>query len=190
MRRNRWTVPAAVWLALVTAGGAGAQEDSRIYLPKGSVAPAIEGVAIDGSTYSLTEMLADGPVFLVFWNDPCGHNPAAIPLMNSITDAYQGKARLLGVVVSSLEGAKLWQEDFQPHHPVIVDPPGRWVDAYEMVYSVVPLKVGADGRIEDVYDGYGQIELQRLNEAMAAVAGLPVADVDLSDAPERHPFYG
>jgi thiol-disulfide isomerase/thioredoxin len=177
-------------VALVGPGRAAAQEGDRIYLPIGSEAPAIEGVAIDGTFYSLTEMLAEGPVFLVFWNDPCGHNPAAIPLMDAITDAYQGKARLLGVVVSSVEGAKVWQEDFQPRHPVVVDPPGKWVDAYEMVYSVVPVKVGTDGRIADIFDGYGLRELQRLNEAMAAVAGLPAADVDLSEAVERHPFYG
>ena len=193
MRRRTWTALAvALWAgpALMAPMGVVAQEGDRIYLPIGSEAPALEGVAIDGAFYSLREMLAEGPVFLIFWNDPCGHNPAAIPLINSITNAYEGKARLLGVVVSSVEGAKVWQEDFQPHHPVIVDPPGKWIDAYEMVYSVVPMKVGTDGRIADVYDGYGQIELQRLNEAMAAVAGMPVADVDLSEAPERHPFYG
>jgi hypothetical protein len=177
-------------VALMGPGRAAAQEGDRIYLPIGSEAPAIEGVAIDGTFYSLTEMLAEGPVFLVFWNDPCGHNPVAIPLMDAITDAYQGKARLLGVVVSSVEGAKLWKEDFQPRHPVVVDPPGKWVDAYEMVYSVVPVKVGMDGRIEDVFHGYGLRELQRLNEAMAGVAGVPVADVDLSEALDRHPFYG
>jgi thiol-disulfide isomerase/thioredoxin len=151
--------------------GVVAQEGDRIYLPIGSEAPALEGVAIDGAFYSLREMLAEGPVFLIFWNDPCGHNPAAIPLINSITNAYEGKARLLGVVVSSVEGAKVWQEDFQPHHPVIVDPPGKWIDAYEMVYSVVPMKVGTDGRIADVYDGYGQIELQRLNEGHGCGGG-------------------
>jgi thiol-disulfide isomerase/thioredoxin len=199
MTRTTWMALArAQWVgfglmavvALIGPGRAAAQEGDRIYLPIGSEAPGIEGVAIDGTFYSLTEMLAEGPVFLIFWNDPCGHNPAAIPLMDAITDAYQGKARLLGVVVSSVEGAKVWQEDFQPRHPVVVDPPGKWVDAYEMVYSVVPVKVGTDGRIADIFDGYGLRELQRLNEAMAAVAGLPAADVDLSEAVERHPFYG
>jgi peroxiredoxin len=198
IRTTRVTLALAQWAglaliagsALMVPDGVEAQEGDRIYLPIGSEAPAIEGVAIDGTSYSLMEMLADGPVFLVFWNDPCGHNPVAIPLMDAITDAYQGKARLLGVVVSSVEGAKVWQEDFQPRHPVVVDPPGKWVDAYEMVYSVVPVLVGADGRIADVFEGYGLQELQRLNEAMAAVAGVPAADVDLSEALDRHPFFG
>ncbi len=190
MSRPRWISLVAGGLALMVLTGAMQEQERRNYLPIGSEAPAIEGVGVDGNSYSLHEMAAEAPVFLLFWKDPCPHNPRAMPFINALTEAYDGRVQFLSVVRSSPEGAKEWYEEFQPKHPLLADPEGEWVTAYEMRWSIVPVKVGTDGIITDIFDGYGQVELQRLNEAMADVLGVPVADVDLAQAPERHPTYG
>jgi peroxiredoxin len=192
MNIPRWLPLALAGAALIFATAATAQQqlERRLYLPIGSEAPAVEGITVDGQPYSLADKLANGPVFLVFWKDPCPHNPRAMPFFNALTEAYEGKVQLVSVVRSTPEGAVTWRDEFQPQHPLLVDPDRELVDAYVMFYSVVPVQIGTDGVIVDIFDGYGRAELQRLNEAMAAALGLPVADVDLSRAPERHPTYG
>jgi len=190
MKKPRWTPIAAAGLALVVLTGAMHEQERPNYLPIGSDAPAVGGVAADGNTYSLHAMAAESPVFLIFWKDPCPHNPRAMPFLNALTEAYEGKVQVLSVVRSSAEGTVAFNEEFQFGHPLLSDPEGEWIAAYEMVRSIVPVQVGADGKIMDIFDGYGQAELQRLNEAMATALGVPVADVDFAGAPERHPTYG
>jgi len=190
MKKSGWTSIAAAGLALVVLTGAMQEQERRNYLPIGSDAPAVEGVAVDGNAYSLHAMAAESPVFLIFWKDPCPHNPRAMPFINALTEAYEGKVQLLSVVKSSAEGTVAFNEQFQFGHPLLSDPEGEWLAAYEMVRSIVPVQVGADGKITDIFDGYGQAELQRLNEAMAAGLGVPVAEMDFAGAPERHPTYG
>ena len=191
MNIRSWIPLATAGLALIVLAGGMTKQDRRLYLPIGSEAPVIEGVGVaDGQAYSLKEMTARGPVFVIFWKDPCPHNPRAMPFINALTEAYGGKVQVLSVVRSSAEGARAWHEQFKPQHPLIADPGGALIEAYDMVYSIVPLQIGTDGKITAVFDGYGQTELTRLNQAMAQSAGVPVAEVDLARAPGRHPTYG
>jgi peroxiredoxin len=190
MERISWTGVTAILLAMIVVTGTLQGQERRLYLPIGSDAPAVEGIGVDGARYSLHAMAAESPVFLIFWKDPCPHNRRAMPFLNALTKAYDGKVQFLSVVRSSEEGTRKFAEDFDPAHPLLADPEGKWLQAYEMSRSIVPVKVGADGKILDIFDGYGRDELQRLSQTIAGILGVPVADVDLARAPERHPTYG
>ncbi len=111
-----------------------------------------------------------------------------MPMFNQMTEAYGDNTALLHMVWVSEDGAPDWGEQLDAKGPVLPDPEGAVVRAYEKVYSVVAVEVGADGRIADSYRGYGREEMERLNQAMARAAGVPPAPVDLSSAPEKQTY--
>ncbi len=61
------------------------------YLSVCSVAPASK--AANGEAISLKTLTKEKPVFVVFWKERCPHNPRASALFNSLSMAYEGKAK-------------------------------------------------------------------------------------------------
>jgi len=59
------------------------------------------------------------------------------------------------------------------------------IRAYKVVYSICTMQIGVDGKIVKVFEGYGADAMKQLSEAMAAVAGVQPASVDLTGAPGR-----
>lgn len=156
--------------------------------PDAPPAPTFDIVGVDGNRYSLTDLTQTSSAFLVFWKEVCPHNPRAMPLYNAMTEAYGDDTPLLHVVWVAPEGAVGWTEQLDAKGPVLPDPAGELVNAYNMVESVVTVEVGTDGRIAQVYGGYGQEEMGRLNEALARAVGAPVAALDFSAAPEKQTY--
>lgn len=157
----------------------------ELHLPVGAEAPAFSGTGTDGKDYSLKSLIAEKPAFIVFWKNPCPHNARASALLNAIHKAYEGKAQLIGFVNSPLEGAKKFAERFNLNFPLLADADKTIIKAYGLRFSITIMEIGKDGKIANVFPGYGSESVAALNKAMAAAAGMPVADVDLSAAPGR-----
>lgn len=176
-----------VLAALGVAGAvfAPAVLQGEFYLPPGEKAPPIKGIAHDGKTYSLADLTKSKPVFVVFWKERCPHNPRASALFNALAKAYEGKATLLGVVSATSDGAKAWAEQFALSYALLPDGDKAVIGAYKMRFSIGTVQVGSDGKIAKVFEGYGLDAMKQLNEAMAAAAGVKLAEVDLSGAPGR-----
>lgn len=183
MRKGLLTksLAAAVLVAFTT--GMVIQDD--LYLSPGSEAPDFEVKATDGESYSLKNLTEKAPVFLVFWKDPCGHNPRATPLFNRIKEAYGDKVTLLGVVNLEVDGASGWAERFGFKYPVLEDGDRELIGAYEVVKSVCTFQIGTDGKITKVFEGYGRDEITSLNKALAEVAGVDATEIDMAGAPQR-----
>jgi peroxiredoxin len=162
-----------------------APQQGGLYLPAGSTAPTFSVQGIDGNTYGLESLTAEGPVFLVFWKDPCPHNRRAMPHFNALKTAYGEKVTLLGAVRSSVDGTRAWGTQFSASFPLLPDPDSKLIDAFDTSYSIATFEIGRDGRITRVFEGYGQNELTSLNQAMASAAGVAPAQLDLSSAPQR-----
>lgn len=179
-------VPASLLAAavlLVFATGMAPQQD--MYLSEGSDAPAFELQATDGVTYTLKNMTEKTPVFMVFWKGSCPHNPRAAPLFESLKNAYGDKVTLLGVVSTSAEGAKSWIDRYGANYPLMPDPDLSLIREYGLSKSICTFQIGTDGKIVKVFPGYGVDSMISLNKAMAEVAGVDAAEVDLSSAPSR-----
>jgi len=180
---------ASIGIALISACiFAGNSQEQRIFLPEGSVAPVFSGKAQDGREISLDNMLRKGPVFVLFWKESCPHNPRASKLLNALYEAYKDKVQFVGIVWSSPEKIAEWAKGFQIQYPLLPDPEKKLIKAYEMRFSIVTVEIGKDGKIAQVFPGYGRETLGNLNRAFAKAAGVRVADVDLSKAPERQTF--
>ena len=180
------TNPYVVALGAACLACSVAMTQDKPYLPVGSPAPEISGTGTDGKDYSLKSLTSNKkPLFVVFWKEQCPHNPRASALFNNLNKAYEGKAKLIGVVTASADGAKKWVERFQLNFPLLADANRAIVGSYKLGFSITSFQIGADGKVVNVFEGYGADELKSLNKAMADAAGVPVKDVDLSVAPGR-----
>ncbi|MCH8275623.1 MAG: redoxin domain-containing protein [Armatimonadetes bacterium] len=166
--------------ALVGAAGALALAP---HLPEGATAPGFGGKATDGKEYSLKKMVAEGTVFVVFWKERCPHNPRAAPMFNELYKVYEGKAKLIGVVSASPDGAKKWSDRFNVTYPLLSDGAKEVIKSYKMKYSIGTMQIAQNGKIIKVFAGYGKAEMESLNEAMAEAAGTKRKAINLDRAP-------
>lgn len=154
-------------------------------LKSGSAAPEFAGKTVDGKEVTLKGLTKDKPVFLVYWKERCPHNPRASALFNSLNKAYEGKAQLVGIVWTPQDRLEGWSKQFSINHPLIADADKSIIGSYGLSKSIGTYQIGTDGKIVKLFPGYGIDQLKELNEAMAKAAGVPVAQVDLSSAPNR-----
>ena len=150
----------------------------------GQAAPEFSATATDGKTYTLSAM-EKKPTILVFWKNPCPHNPRASSLVNSVVDAYKGKVSVFGVVNSEGDAAKSFQEQFGKDYAFLHDPKKSIITSYKQPRSIVFVVIDKDRKVESVIGGYSQESMKLLNTAMAKAAGMSEATLDFSGAPTR-----
>lgn len=156
---------------------------SKDHIPVGETAPAFELQGADGKQYALKDLTGKQPVFVLFWKERCPHNGRASALYNNLFAAYAGKVQFLGVVTSTVDGAKKWAESFGLKYPLLSDSTRSAISAFQLKKSICVIEIGTDGKIAAVYPGYGADSLNALNQALAKAAGTSAAQVDLSSAP-------
>ena len=150
----------------------------------GKAAPAFSAKGTDGKTYSL-DSVGKGSMVMVFWKNPCPHNPRASALINSIVDAYKGKANFVGVVNADGDTAKSFQKQFGPNYTMLNDGAKSIIGDYNMRQSIQFVVINKDKKVEAVIGGYGADAMAQLNTAMAKSAGMTEAKLDFSGAPTR-----
>lgn len=151
----------------------------------GKPAPSFDLKGTDGKTHTVKSITQNGPAFVVFWKEVCPHNPRASKLFNALYEAYGGKAPLYGIVNANLEGASNWTKQFECKYTFLSDQDKATIKAYQMKASIVTVLIEKDGKVSAIFPGYGNESLEKLNAAMAKVAGSDVKTVDLSAAPKR-----
>jgi peroxiredoxin len=151
----------------------------------GQAAPDFTATGTDGKTYNLAGVEKKAPLIMVFWKDPCPHNPRASSLVNSVVDAYKGKVNFMGVVNAEGDAAKKFNEQFGKDYVMLQDPGKAIIGGYQQRRSIVFVVVGKDKKIADVIGGYSQDSMSKLNTAMAKAAGAEEAKLDFSGAPTR-----
>ncbi len=178
--------PTLLGLALLACGVAIAMQQAQPAHPiLGQAIPEFSATATDGKTYTHDGFAKGAPTFVVFWKNPCPHNPRASSLINSIVAAYKGKVTFLGVVNSDGDAAKKFQEQFGKEYAFLHDPAKAVIGGFKMKQSLTFVQINKDKKVEAVYGGYGQASLAELNTAMAKAAGMEEAKIDLSGAPAR-----
>lgn len=172
--------------ALLVAGVVGAQSAAQTQHPLvGKDAPAFSAMGTDGKTYSLEGVEKKGPMVMVFWKNPCPHNPRASSLINSVVNAYKGKVNFVGVVNSEGDAAKAFNEQFGKDYVMLHDPAKTMIKSYQHTRSIVFVVVDKDKKVTEVIGGYGQEAMAKLNTVMAKAAGMDEAKLDFSGAPAR-----
>lgn len=151
----------------------------------GQAAPEFTATGTDGKTYSLAGVEKKAPMIMVFWKNPCPHNPRASSLVNSVVDAYKGKVNFMGVVNAEGDAAKKFNEQFGKDYVMLQDPGKAIIGGYKQPRSIVFVVVDKDKKVADVIGGYSAESMAKLNTAMAKAAGMEEAKLDFSGAPTR-----
>ncbi len=151
----------------------------------GQAAPDFTATGTDGKTYSLAGVEKKAPMVVVFWKNPCPHNPRASALISSIVEAYKGKVNVVGVVNTEGDAAKKFQEQFGKGYTLLNDPNKAIISSYKQSRSISFVVIDKYKKVEAVIGGYGQESLALLNTTMAKAAGMEEANLDFSGAPPR-----
>src|SRR5687768_5854338 len=150
-------------------------------------APAFEALANDGKTYSLKGLTEKGPVFILFLKHHCSADPFASPLYNQVINAYGNKANFVAVINAGKNEADEHAKTYSLKFPVILDPEKKIIKAYGVKRSQQVIMVDTKGNMSPM-GGFGRDALSKLNASVAESLKVPVANVDLSNAPARTAF--
>lgn len=183
MRTTTFAVLAAA--ASVAAVACAVQQAQVGHPLVGQAAPEFSATGTDGKTYALANVEKKAPMIMVFWKDPCPHNPRASSLVNSIVEAYKGKVNFVGVVNKDGETAKNFQQQYGKDYVFLQDGSKSIIGGFKMRQSIQFAVIGKDKKVEAVIGGYSQDSMSQLNAAMAKAAGVPEAKLDFSGAPTR-----
>lgn len=132
---------------------------------------------------TLASLAADGPVALYFAKKDCGSNSRAVPLVQSVYQAYGGKARMLAVVNTPDAEYKGWSEQFGATMPNVDDTDLALTKKLCFAESQHLVLLDKDGNAEVIEGGFGREALMALNRALAKQAGVDPVEIDLSRAP-------
>jgi thiol-disulfide isomerase/thioredoxin len=148
-----------------------------------AVAPSATPGAVPAvATASLEQAGESAPAVLYFVATDCGSNPEAIPLVQSIYKANEGKGKFFVVMNTDAEGAAKWSKENKTTFPIIPDPDKEVIGRYKIEFSQTGVMVDSGLNETKRFAGYGKAVLEDLNKSLAN--GGEAAKVDLSGAPD------
>lgn len=136
----------------------------------------------DGKAHTLKSLTEKGPVYLLFVKSQCSANPGATPFFKKIHEAYKDKLNFIGVINTNKEGHQGWKDEFRGEWMTLLDPEKKIISGFGVRRSTPVIKIGKDGKVEKVFNGWGQAALKELAADMAKEAGTD-KNVKLDDAP-------
>jgi thiol-disulfide isomerase/thioredoxin len=161
----------------------GGQRASMVSAKVGDKSFEINTQASDGKTHTLKSLTEKGPVYLLFVKEQCSANPYATPFFQSLYDSYKDKVNFVGVINAGKEGHTSWKSTYKGAWTTLFDPKKEIIYGFGVRRSTPVIKIGKDGKVEKVFNGWGQAALKELSADMAKEAKIAEKAVDLSGAP-------
>lgn len=156
---------------LVPAAPAASPAGSNGLIAVGAPAPALEGVALDGSTVSLAA-LRGRPVIINFWASWCGPCRAEFPMFRAALTAHANDGlAIIGVVFKDDAGpARAFASEAQASWPSLPDATGVAARAYRVVAPPQTFFVDRSGIVRRIQ--VGQVaDSAELNRFIAEITG-------------------
>ncbi len=146
-------------------------------LVEGKRAPDFSLPAVDGSTFSLKDALARGPVVLAFFKVSCPVCQYAFPFIERIFQAYGGNSvTVVGVSQNSKKDTELFLREFGVTFPVLLDDTHSYPvsNAYGLTNVPTSFWIAQDGEIEVSSVGWSRKEMDLVNSKAAEALGSAV----------------
>lgn len=143
-------------------------------LVEGKKAPDFSLPVMDGSTFSLKEALAKGPVVLAFFKISCPTCQYAFPFLQRIYKAYGGKnVTFIGVSQNSQKDTASFLREFGVTFPVLLDDTHSYPvsNAYGLTNVPTLFWIAQDGEIEVSSVGWSRKEMDLVNAKAAEALG-------------------
>jgi peroxiredoxin len=147
-------------------------------LKVGAKAPAFTLPATDGSSFSLEEALASGPVALVFFKKSCPVCQYAFPLYQRLFQAYGNQgATLVGVSQNPKKETEAFAKSFGVTFPILLDDTNAYPvsNAYGLTNVPTVFWIGSSGKIEISSVGWSRKDFEAIGARMAEVKKIPPA---------------
>lgn len=134
-------------------------------LGTGTLAPQFELPAMDGTKFSLQDVLAKGPVLAVFFKISCPVCQYAFPFFERIHKAYgRGKVTLVGISQNEAKDTAQFLSRFGITFPVLLDDTKTFPvsNAYGLTNVPTAFWISQDGEIEISSVGWAKAEVEEM----------------------------
>ena len=134
-------------------------------LATGSKAPDFELPAMDGSTFSLQDALARGPVLAVFFKISCPVCQYAFPFFERIYKASGGgKVTIVGISQNEAKDTKQFMQRFGVTFPVVLDDTRTFPasNAYGLTNVPSAFWIARDGEVEISSVGWAKADVEEM----------------------------
>ena len=134
-------------------------------LTKGKSAPGIELPTLDGGRFSLQDALSKGPVVLAFFKISCPVCQYALPFLERIFHAADGKdTTIIGVSQNSKKDTAFFNKQYGITFPVALDDPADYSvsNAYGLTNVPTFFYINENGVIEISAVGWSRPDLEEI----------------------------
>jgi peroxiredoxin len=144
-------------------------------LKDGGLAPDFALPDSRGKTFSLSGMLATGPVVLAFFKVTCPVCQFTFPYLERIFRGGAGRVNLLGVSQNPARETNLFASEYGLTFPLLLDEPGRYPvsNAYGITHVPTVFLVSSEGRVELGSVGWSRQEIEDLARRLGQALQLP-----------------
>ncbi|CAN5358141.1 hypothetical protein BH11ARM2_BH11ARM2_13000 [soil metagenome] len=123
--------------------------------------------------------------FLYFVMDGCPCSVEAEPLFHDLWKLHRGKVDFVAVIDKGDQVARQWSVDMLTPYPVVADPKGEVITAYDAPNSAYSALVDEKGKLVKVWPGYSVSILKEMNRIMSEEFGEKPQKLDPKWAPEK-----
>ena len=145
-------------------------------LTAGKPAPEVSLSDMRGKPFSLRDALQHGPVVLAFFKVTCPVCQYAMPFLERIYRAHQGKAQIVAVSQHPRKETQLFLREYGITMPVLLDDPERYPasNAYRLTNVPTVFLIAPGGKIEVSSVGWDRKDMETINRRVAEAVSLPV----------------
>jgi len=145
-------------------------------LAAGKKAPEVSLSDMHGKRFSLRDALQRGPVVLAFFKVTCPVCQYALPFLERIHRAHQGKAQIVAVSQHPKKETQLFLNEYGITMPVLLDDPEHYPasNAYRLTNVPTVFLVAPGGTIEISSVGWDRKDIEKINRRIAQENSLPV----------------
>lgn len=144
-------------------------ETPLTHLEPGNSAPAFTLNGLDGRSYSLRDLLNQGPVVLAFFKVSCPVCQFTFPFLQRISERYSGNGvSVIGVSQDDARSTKEFNEELGIKFPTLIDDTGYTVsNAYGLTNVPTVLLISPDGRVKIGGTGFSKNDLVSIAKELA-----------------------
>jgi peroxiredoxin len=128
----------------------------------GQTAPVFSLKSIDGTKYSLPELLARGPVFVSFFKVSCPVCQFTFPFLERLYKRYGGKdVTFLGISQDNARATKEFADEYGVTFPTVLDAEGYPTsNAYGLTNVPTSFLIDTDGSVKIASMGFNKKDLE------------------------------
>jgi peroxiredoxin len=143
----------------------------------GQTAPDFSLKSIDGTEYSLPELLKRGPVFTSFFKVSCPVCQFTFPFLERLYKRYGGNdVAFLGISQDNTRATKEFADEYGVTFPIVLDAAGYPAsNAYGLTNVPTSFLIDTDGSIKIASMGFNKKELEAVAAELSERGKMPAA---------------